>query len=587
MFSYPIINYLIICVLLIGIILFLYGRLRNARGLPKAVSIDTEKYTIESMIDYIRTTLNEMINSNLYDLGLTEEEFRRRSNQRMELKRALKGCSTGDRSDKTYVKAMIADLLVQTYGLDEHSIDLPIPFKTRSQLSIQDKFEMILHVYQKKYQDAAIHYWIQDYHLDQPKTVIEEGETESYIITVEEVDEIFRSMTWNLTFEDKLSIIVQRIYAHYKGFGVIDAIRDMQIDGVSGGVSGGSRPDNQSQHSIWLFYQGKSIHLSFLAFHSEMELKRICQIIHKYNNPGQLSETNGYIINELKDGSRVVVVRPPFSESWAFFVRKFDIPNISLERLLPDENAMLPIRLLQFLMKGARITAVTGAQGSGKTTLLMAMIKYIYATYTLRVQEMAFEIHARDLYPERNILTFRETASISGQEGLDVQKKTDGTVHILGEVATDPVAAWMIQMSQVASLFTVFTHHAKTFRDLIFSLRNSLLKTGVFNHEMVAEQQVVQVINFDVHLTKDETGKRYIERITECVPVRSEPHAMHAEPQFEARNIVEFRDGRYVAAHRISDKNIQEMHRFMTMRDQEAFAAYLAEHWGDKSLCGS
>jgi len=28
---------------------------------------------------------------------------------------------------------------------------------------------------------------------------------------------------------------------------------------------------------------------------------------------------------------------------------------------------------------------------------------------------------------------------------LDVQKKTDGSVNIIGEVATDPVASWMIQ----------------------------------------------------------------------------------------------------------------------------------------------
>lgn len=60
----------------------------------------------------------------------------------------------------------------------------------------------------------------------------------------------------------------------------------------------------------------------------------------------------------------------------------------------------------------------------------------------------------------------------------------------------------MIQMSQVASLFTLFTHHAKTFRDLVFSLRNSLLKTGMFQHEHIAEEQVVSVINFDVHMKK-------------------------------------------------------------------------------------
>jgi pilus assembly protein CpaF len=57
----------------------------------------------------------------------------------------------------------------------------------------------------------------------------------------------------------------------------------------------------------------------------------------------------------------------------------------------------------------------------------------------------------RKIYKDRNILSFRETETISGQDGLDIQKKTDGTVNILGEVATDPVAAWMIQMAQVAS----------------------------------------------------------------------------------------------------------------------------------------
>ena len=106
----------------------------------------------------------------------------------------------------------------------------------------------------------------------------------------------------------------------------------MNIDGVSGGVSG--LPESfykpsctnrngrlyqtkYAEHkvpracdSIWIFFQGKSIRLAFLSFGTEAELKRVCQNIYKYNNPGQLSDTNGYKINEMKDGSRVVVVRP-------------------------------------------------------------------------------------------------------------------------------------------------------------------------------------------------------------------------------------------------------------------------------------
>lgn len=262
-------------------------------------------------------------------------------------------------------------------------------------------------------------------------------------------------------------------------------------------------------------------------------------------------------------------------------------------------------------MKGSRITAITGAQGSGKTTLLMAMVGHIYASYTLRVQEMAFELHLRKIYSRRNILSFRETEHISGQAGLDLQKKTDGTVNILGEVASDEVASWMIQMSQVASLFTVFTHHAKTFKDLVQSLRNSLLKSGVFRQEHIAEQQVVSVINFDIHLRRDAYGNRYIERITECIPVEkgslpsfegtsekrwknsmeeylqlSAEHirSLNEVSYFVSRNVIEYRDGSYIAAAKLSESSVREMTEHMHPEDAEEFRVFLASGWGEQSV---
>jgi len=158
----------------------------------------------------------------------------------------------------------------------------------------------------------------------------------------------------------------------------------MNIDGVSGGVSGlpesflhqvaqtdGDYLEQMAEHkvpracdSIWIFFQGKSIRLAFLSFGKESELKRVCQNIYKYNNPGQLSDTNGYKINEMKDGSRVVVVRPSFSETWAFFVRKFDVQKATLEQLIRDQGKEDAIDLLKFLVRGARIISVTGEQGS-------------------------------------------------------------------------------------------------------------------------------------------------------------------------------------------------------------------------------
>ena len=622
---------IILTAIVIGIAIFAvyyFIKKRKTESVEKTVSVDDKTYTIEKMEQFIKKRLDEITKVNLYDIGLSEEELKRRKNKKYELKKALKGCTYGDVNDKKYVKELIYDLLAQEYGVDETNISKAIAFDVPSLLTAQDKFDILIYVFKKEFGYEALTELIKKYNLAVLKYV--EGETKpSYVITEQEINDIYEQEKIVLSFSDKLSIIVQRIYQHYKGYSSIDEVRDMNIDGVSGGVSGlpesflsqvaqtdGDYLNQVAEHkvpracdSIWIFFQGKSIRLAFLSFGSEAELKRVCQNIYKYNNPGQLSDTNGYKINEMKDGSRVVVVRPSFSETWAFFVRKFDVKRATLEQLVRDPGKEDAIELLKFLVKGARITAITGEQGSGKTTLLMGMIENIYETMNIRVQETAFELHLRKIYPTRNILSFRETDTISGQEGLDVQKKTDGSVNIIGEVATDPVASWMIQAAQVASKFTLFTHHAKTFPNLVTALRNSMLRTGVFTDEKTAEEQVVQVLNFDIHQVKDFRGKRYIERITECIPLESKNeytfehrNQKTLEGKFDKffdnatrffekstdkqlytyRNILEYIDGEYVITNPISDENIKEMRNNMDETDVEAFDKFVKKHWDDK-----
>lgn len=240
----------------------------------------------------------------------------------------------------------------------------------------------------------------------------------------------------------------------------------------------------------------------------------------------------------------------------------------------------------------------------------MGMIENIYETMNLRITETAFELHLRKIYPTRNILSMRETETVSGQDCLDVQKKTDGSVNIIGEVATDPVASWMIQSAQVASKFTLFTHHAKTFPDLVTALRNSMLRAGVFKNERTAEEQVVSVLNFDIHLAKNFRGKRYVERVTECIPVEDKNEYTfdhRKEKTLEGKmdkfmdnatyyftkstnrelykyvNILEYHDGEYILTNKISDTNIKEMLNNMDETDAEEFTKFIEEHWGTKT----
>ena len=624
-------NILLSVVVLIGAgaaVAYFIKKNKNAE-VETEIEKDDKTYTLDQMKNYVKKRLDEITKINLYDIGLSEEELKRRKNKKYALKKALKGCTYGDVNDKRYVKELIADLLAKEYGVDETNISSAIPFDIPSLLTSQDKFDILIYAYKKEFGYEALTQLIKRYNLATLKYI--EGETKPcYVITGEEIDEIFEKEKIVLSFQDKLEVVVQRIYQHYKGYSSIDEIRDMNIDGVSGGVSGlpesflsqvaqtdGDYLDQVAEHkvpracdSIWIFFQGKSIRLAFLSFGTEPELKRVCQNIYKYNNPGQLSDTNGYKINEMKDGSRVVVVRPSMSETWAFFVRKFDVKRATVEQWtgnMPGNEKV--IELLKYLVKGARITSITGEQGCGKTTLLMGMIENIYETMNLRITETAFELHLRKVYPTRNILSMRETDTIAGQECLDVQKKTDGSVNIIGEVATDPVASWMIQSAQVASKFTLFTHHAKTFPDLVTALRNSMLRAGVFKNEKTAEEQVVQVLNFDIHLQKDFRGRRYIERVTECIPIvdqqtydkdyKSEK-TMDGKVQkffenattyfskvteqnlYRYQNILEYVDGEYQITNKITDKNLQEMRANMDDSDLENFDAFVEKYWGDQ-----
>ena len=537
------ISNILLIILIIGIaigIIYYHINSQKKAEVVSEIDVDDQTYTLGKMIEFVKRRLDEITKINLYDIGLSEEELKRRKSKKYELKKALKGCTYGDVNDKKYVKELIYDLLAKEYGVTEMNISKAISFDVPSMLTPQDKFDILLHIYKKEFGYEALGEIIRKYKLDEFKYI--QGETKPcYVITEDEINEIFEKENITLSFSDKLSIVVQRIYQQYKGYSSIDEVRDMNIDGVSGGVSGlpesfisqvaqtdsadylaqiAEHKVQRACDSIWIMFHGKSIRLAFLSFGTEAELKRVCQNIYKYNNPGQLSDTNGYKINEMKDGSRVVVVRPSMSETWAFFVRKFDVKRATLEQWTGNtEGKDDAIELLKYLVKGARITSITGEQGCGKTTLLMGMIENIYETMNLRITETAFELHLRKVYPTRNILSMRETDTIAGQECLDVQKKTDGSVNIIGEVATDPVASWMIQSAQVASKFTLFTHHAKTFPDLVTALRKSMLRAGVFKNEKTAEEQVVQVLNYDVHKTKDFRGKRYIERIKEFTQV--------------------------------------------------------------------
>ena len=109
-----------------------------------------------------------------------------------------------------------------------------------------------------------------------------------------------------------------------------------------------------------------------------------------------------------------------------------------------------------------------------------------------------------------------------------------------------------------------------------------------------------------IHLKKDFRGKRYVERITECIPIEDKNEYTfdhrkektlegkfdkffdNATHYFEKvtdrqlytyRNILEYVDDEYVITNPITDENLKGMRENMDDSDLELFDKFVEKHW--------
>jgi pilus assembly protein CpaF len=586
--------------------------------------LDPDKYSYDKVKQFVIDSIDSILSGSIEDNGLSKKELEKKNIRKNELKDASKDCGTGDISAKIYFKQVMADLLVKNYGINESNINTSIPFHNSEKLDIEVKFRIILNQYKQKYEYAALHMLIKKYELAKLKHV---KDNIRYYIDKDEIEKIYKKEDLNLSFENKLEILVQKIYQEYKGLGVVDEIYDMNLDGIKGGVSGNTseiplkfrdksleiylkeskdylkQVENakipQDFEAVWIFYKGKSIHLRFLSFGSKNELIRVVENIGKYNDAPQLTQEKGYILNETADENRILTMRPPLCESWVFILRKFDYPVNDLEDLVKDKRLR---DLLKFIMRSKRqLIALTGDMGVGKSTLMRVLLEKTYWTNSIRVAESEdfFEARLRNILPDNDIVTIKKTPGTSIEECFDILKKSDGDIMVVPEVARDPIASIMIQAALVAYKGAVFTHHGLSLASVIMALANSLVNSGHFKNEEKAKEQVIRVLGWNFHLANDlELEERYIERVSECISLYDEDLGEYTESysgfenkedllkaflgdvllyfkktterkQYKENIIVEYDKEKreYIFKNPISSKRAQEMRKSMILSD--------------------
>ena len=520
------------------------------------ISIATNNITnFDALLQAIKDDFIQLLRVNLNLGPFLMKERLIRIERREELREALRTCGSGNEASKIFVKSYITTLLADKYKISEENINIFL--KEDSEY----KFRVILDKYINRYGKLGLEKLIERYFSE---IIMKFGKR-----TIDEkaLNRAFNRFNHsNITFPEKMDILCQKIYENYKGNGIIDTLLPLVIDGISGGVSS----DNGNFY-VWLMYKGNSISLTFLKFKGEAEIKRICRNLCKSYGVGQLSERRGYIVAELADGSRASISRPPFCESWSFFIRKFRMENIlEMNDIIKGEGSENIIKLLKYLVIGERLIAITGEQGSGKTTLLASMVKFIPSWLNIRVAEMSFELHLRQRLPGRNIVSFKETEGVGIQEGLDFTKKTDGNVTILGEVATMQAVLFLVQIAQNASAFTLFTHHAKDTTALIHYIRNSLLMQGNFRNEKVALIQAVNSVRINIHVKKNSYGERYIEKISEIIPVET-------EGGFTEKIIACNSKGKYILKDELSRETEEAIYERLAANENLDFVKYIRQ----------
>ncbi len=505
-----------------------------------------EIYDFESLLKALRNEINGVLNIDFDGMQISPSEIIKRKRQQAKLRLSTRQACFGDPGAAEYVKEHIKDLLTGRLGICEGTICRIIPFDESDRMSAVEIFEYLYMTYRRTFGVHVFGRMVRDFGFDTPKK--DEDGRYVYRIDDDDIRKAFRDCEMGSEYIDMLETLTQRCYEKLYGHDVTDLlIMDGDIDGVSGGVGGRTRieysyleelmrdstdsdRESESYDVIYCVYRGKLIRMKFMSFGREEALERVVKNIYRYNSKTTLSKRNPVIHASMKNNSRIVVARPPVSDSWAFYVRKFASTDAKkIDSLITDKNADRVIELLKSIVMSECNFVISGNTGGGKTTLLKSLIGYINPSYTLRVIESSFELNLNNLYPERNVHVMQERGDFTIYDAITASKKMDTDVLILGEVNEPKVAGAFIQVAQSGSRMAITTLHHETTRKLIEYLRNALVCEFGISDVHVAEKQVVDSVSFDVHMVHDVEGHHFIERITQIIPKEAQEYPLQPE----------------------------------------------------------
>jgi pilus assembly protein CpaF len=236
------------------------------------------------------------------------------------------------------------------------------------------------------------------------------------------------------------------------------------------------------------------------------------------NTGRRLDISHPFVDATLPDGSRLHAVIPDITKKWpAINIRKFGTATPNLELLV--EKQMLDSQiasLLKEIVGNSKNILISGTTGAGKTTFLSSLLNTLPANTRIITCEEVFElkINSSDWVAlQTREMNLESEGEVSLRRLIREALRMRPDRLVLGEVrqaeALDLLIALNSGMSGMATI------HANSAREAINKLMLLPLLGGPNIQAEFVKKTVGQVIDFAIHLERNQAGFRQVAEIIE------------------------------------------------------------------------
>jgi pilus assembly protein CpaF len=236
------------------------------------------------------------------------------------------------------------------------------------------------------------------------------------------------------------------------------------------------------------------------------------------NTGRRLDISHPFVDATLPDGSRLHAVIPDITKKWpAINIRKFGsaIPNLEFlvkKQMLDSQIASL----LKEIVGNSKNILISGTTGAGKTTFLSSLLNTLPANTRIITCEEVFElkINSSDWVAlQTREMNLESEGEVSLRRLIREALRMRPDRLVLGEVrqaeALDLLIALNSGMSGMATI------HANSAREAINKMMLLPLLGGPNIQAEFVKKTVGQVIDFAIHLERNQNGFRQVAEIIE------------------------------------------------------------------------